>query len=136
MAGFILMSNTDLATVNKERALTYENKERENNYQITDLIAEHRDEAMRRQLQVGEKFMRKIDHFIETDDDPKHLGSLARTFDVVSNTIARAAKFDHVAKPQQEEQTQVKVGLFVQCSPVGLSQKEEKQCIDVEVTEG
>ena len=115
-----------------ERLTLYEEKERENNYQITDLIAEHRDECMRRQISVGKKFMDRIEDLLETEDNPKYLGSLARTFSVVADSVAKASCFEHRPKPQQDEQQQVRVGLFVQCAPIRVS---EKPAIDVEVLE-
>lgn len=121
----------------ESRVQVYAEKERENNFQITDLIAEKRDAVMRRHLEVGDKFMNRIDKLLDEEDDPKYLGSLARTFDVVANTMSRAAKFDHVAKPAPEEQVHTKVNLFVQCAPVGLSPEKETEvtCIDIQADE-
>ena len=106
-------------------------REQQNSLEITDLVAEHRDRIMRQQLDVSSKFMNVISDHVETVEDIESkkeqratLRSLAETMKVVSDVQARAAMFDHVAKPKQQEAGNGRISLFVNCSPVGVAPRD------------
>ena len=113
--------------------------EQNNELEITSLVAERRDTVMRKQLDVSAKFMDRINDQVDALDEidsqvdqRKVLRSLAETMKVVSDVEARAAMFDHVAKPKPQETQTNRISLFVNCAPVGIA---EKPAIDVEVVQ-
>ena len=98
--------------------------ERNNDLAVAELISEKRDMLMRKHIDVADKMINEAEALIDCPEyhnstrekKRKDLGSLARTVEVLTNIQARAAKFDHVAKPKDEGPT--KVSLFVNMVPL------------------
>ena len=103
--------------------------EKSNDLAVTELIAEQRDTAMRRQIEVSKKFIDKIEgHLDDISDLSKKeqrqvLRSLAETMSVVSNVQSKAAQFDHIAKPKPQEEANGRINLFVSCQPLKVSDR-------------